>query len=120
MRRAHHPTSTERALTLALVLVASGYAPGALPLRDLVLPRPDAAPAASRHDAARSGETRYATRESERQPDRVAPHAEAGLFDHSSATALERPAATDAPLAAAHHRSVFLAPPSERGPPTLG
>jgi hypothetical protein len=110
MRRADHLTNTERALTLALVLVAAGCAPTSLPCRDLVLPRTASAsstpaPAALRQEAAQPGDLRNASHEVE-------------LLARTNA------AATSADETGARrttpYRSTFLAPPSQRGPPALG
>lgn len=110
MRRADHLTNTERALTLALVLVAAGCAPASLPCRDLVLPRTTSssatpAPVAFRQETARPGDLRNASHE------------------------VELLARTDAPATSARktgarrptpYRPALLAPPSQRGPPAIG
>ena len=110
MRRADHLTNTERALTLALVLVAVGCAPTSLPCRDLVLPRtaPSSAapaPADVRQDAARAGDLRAVSHEVE-------------LLARTR-TALPSASAAGARRTTPYH-VVFLAPPSQRGPPALG
>jgi hypothetical protein len=114
MRRADHLTNAERALTLALVLVATGYAPATAAYRDLLVPRTAAtdttpAPARSRLDAACSREARVRKPQSERRHDRVVPRID-----------VELPTRLHAAPPATPYQSVFLAPPSLRGPPALG
>ena len=108
--------TTERALTLALVLVAVGYGPGAIPY---ALERSAATGPSRAVASSRSGEACTAAHENERRPDRAAPipygepPARAHAVPASAPREIVAPRATPNPFA-------FLTPPSERGPPALG
>jgi hypothetical protein len=106
VRRTDQLTHTERALTLALVLVAAGYAPRAVVL-------PWAAAHSSQQEATQSGEVRNASDTGEHRREK------AEVLDRTPPAPLEGGPWTAAP-AGTPYRSIFLAPPSQRGPPALG
>jgi hypothetical protein len=116
MRRAKQAMNTERALTLALVLVAVGYGPGAIP--HLIQRSASTSPTAA-YASSRAVETCTSAHESERRPTRVAPDTVGELPTAAAAVAGCRSRETVAPRAT-RNRSAFLIPPSERGPPVLG
>lgn len=107
MRRADH-------ITLALVLVAAGYSPAAITCRAMVAPDP------VHREATRRDEARVTvTHETERRTNRAAPHTDAELPARIRAVEPVETCETVAPHASLY-RAVFLAPPSQRGPPALG
>lgn len=121
MQRARQIRHTERALTLALVLVATGYASGTVPIRDFVFPRPASTGAAPvRQEAAKSGETRITPScPGERRLDRAANHLDA---EQATVTLRVAAAPTVEPIApqSIPHASVFLSSSTQRGPPAIG
>ena len=111
---------TERALTLALLLVAAGYTPGGIPFRDLFLPRsasPGTAPAHALpgREAPQADEARDVSHEREHgaQNTDVELPAGATVVSHDASRDAAEPGTTP-------YRFLFLAPPSQRGPPALG
>jgi len=116
MRRAEHLMTTERALTLALVLVAVGYAPGAI---SYALQRSASIGLTAVSTSSRSSEARTAACKSEHRLNRVAPTTDGEVPTGTPAV----PAGESCEIAAPRttpNPFAFLTPPSERGPPTLG
>ncbi len=112
MRRADTLVTTERALALALVLVAVGYAPAA------ISPRALAALAPVHREATESSETRSVTVEDEYQTNRAAPRTDVELLARIPVVESGEPSAPCA-WHLTPYRPVFLSPPSQRGPPAL-
>jgi|SRR6185369_16554906 len=120
MRRAEPNVHSERALTLALVLMAVGYVPGAFaaPAR---FTAPVVAPARSAFATTRgtrSVEARTTPVRGERRVDPTTPHVDATIASTAPWTALASRSCVAVALNAAPRRTPVLATAS-RGPPIL-